>query len=100
MSWRFRCPPPTLRVGGQGTATKATDNTCLREKLTEKLFCHVLIYPASDKCDPDRLYESELDGLGSAGYVPTDNTDTMNIARMVSVVYKLRVNGRYQSLSK
>jgi hypothetical protein len=26
MSWRFGCPPPILRVGGQGIATKATDS--------------------------------------------------------------------------
>ena len=63
-------------------------------------FCHGSICPTSDKCDPDRLYESELDGLEGAGYVPADNTDTMNIARMVSVVYKLRINDRYESLLK
>ena len=26
LSWRFGCPPPTLRVGGQGEATQATDS--------------------------------------------------------------------------
>jgi len=66
----------------------------------EYYFCHGSICPASDKCDLDRLYESELNGVGGAGHVPTDNTDTMNIARMVSVVYKLRINERYQSLFK
>ena len=26
-SWRLGCRPPTLRVGGQGAATKATDTS-------------------------------------------------------------------------
>jgi hypothetical protein len=27
LSWRFGCPSPTRRVGGQGIATKATDSS-------------------------------------------------------------------------
>ena len=27
--WRLGCPPPTLRVGGQGAATKAMDRLYL-----------------------------------------------------------------------
>ena len=75
-------------------------NTYLQEKLTDTTISLMVQCPTSDKCDPDRLYESELDGLEGAGYVPADNTDTMNIARMVSVVYKLRINDRYESLLK
>jgi hypothetical protein len=37
VSWRFGCPPPTLRVGGQGAATKATDSV-FKKTLKLQLF--------------------------------------------------------------
>ena len=32
LSWRFRCPPPTLRVDGRGAATKARDSRLRRNR--------------------------------------------------------------------
>lgn len=42
-------------------------NIYLREKLTGNTISVMVQYPAADKCDPDRLYESELNGLGVPG---------------------------------